>query len=165
MSDVINVLISVDTETLVQQGISQDPNNPTQVSGGQVFAIVRAANALSGEGGSELNISAYTEDIVRWRLSSLSLNDEQMTLPYRLNVSSGADLLKDLGASISTVTVPLPKPHDPLNPTSQTIQDYYWEAEVQQPGSATYQFQFMIINRHSQKLGYCTWDPFITIKS
>jgi hypothetical protein len=165
MADIINILIAVDCETLAQQSLSTDSDHPTSIAENLVYAIVRQSNALSGQGGANLDVSARTGDIIRWRETSLSLNTEYQPIAYRFHVSQGAELLKDLGPETVEVTTPLPNPEDLLHPGTQTIKSYFWEAEVRNSGRATYQFSFMIVDRDSNVKGYCTWDPYITIKS
>jgi nematocidal protein AidA len=159
----IDILIAVDTDSLIQQGLSQDSNSPTNVGDNYIYAIVRSDEAISGQAGAELNVAAETMDIIRWRMTSLTLNASYDTIPYKFVVSRGPDLVKDNGPEIVTVSTPLPNPDDLLHPGRQSVQSFFWQADVKKPGNATYHFQFMILDRHGKVKGYCTWDPFITI--
>src|SRR5690348_7179347 len=100
----IDILIAVDTDSLIQQGLSQDSNSPTNVGDNCIYAIVRSDEAVSGQAGAELNVAAETMDIIRWRMTSLTLNASYDTIPYKFVVSRGPDLVKDNGPEIVTVS-------------------------------------------------------------
>lgn len=161
----INILIAVDTETLLQQDLSMDKDNPTNVGGDDIFAIVRAADVISGQAGSALNVAARTRDNILWQMTSLTLNAESDAVPYKFTASTGADLLRDDGAATADVTEYVPNPDDLEHPDKQVVKSYYWQVQVLKAGTATYHFAFMIFDRDGNLKGCCTWDPYITIKS
>lgn len=165
---IIDVLIAIDAETIISQlGTNTDPNNPAQVTDATlIYMVTKQADAMSGNAGNELNIKAETEDVIRWRETSLSLNSDYVGILYGFQQTGGGDQLISPPTPLqATVTTPLPNPADPLHPTTQQIENYFWETTVLNPGTVTYHFKFMIIDRHSKVLGYYWWDPFITISA
>ena len=71
---IIDVLIAIDADTILKTyGPNSDATNPVQVSNaGLIFMLTKQANALSGEAGTELNLSAQTMDVIRWRETTMS---------------------------------------------------------------------------------------------
>lgn len=140
---------------------NSDPNNPVEISANFVYMVTNQGNVVTGEGGGELNVSAQTDDVLRWR--EATLNPEYSVLLYAFTPQTG--LISPPQPLQSTITVPVPNAGNPLQPGRQTIQDYFWESTVLNPGTLTYHFRFMIVNRAGAELGYYSWDPFITINS
>ncbi|MGC7100221.1 inclusion body family protein [Amycolatopsis lurida] len=166
MSEFINVLIVIDAETIIANfGKNNDSNNPKFIpdSSSLIYMTTRQ-NQIGSTPGSELTINASPTDIIRWRETTLSLNSEYTSILYKFHASSGQDLIDTPVAKSATLTEPLPNSKDPLNPTTQKINSYYWECEVAKTGSVTYNFSFMILNRSGQKQGYYYWDPYINIQ-
>lgn len=158
----IDIQITFDAETILQQyGTNTDPNNPVAVSASYIFMVVAAPDAVSGNGGGELNVKAETDDTIRWRETTPGIDYAAIlyAFPTQTNLISTPQPL------LSTVTVPLPNPNNPTQPNKQTIQDYFWNCVVLSPGTVTYHFNFMIVDRSGNTKGYYWWDPFITITS
>jgi hypothetical protein len=168
MSDTIDVLVVFDAATILANPTSpsQDPNNPTSV-GGNIFMIVDAAHAIGGQAGTELNMSAQTGDTIRWREATLAPTDfEALLYGFTQEPSTTQQPLITTPAPIQiTVTEPFPNPNAPTTPQTQTVQDYFWSCTVENAGSLTYQFQFMLISRDGVVQGFFTFDPFIQITS
>lgn len=168
MSDqTINVLVAFDAETiLAKYPNSTDSQNPTYVGSGMIHMIVRESNAVSGNAGDALTISADVDDTIRWRETTVSMDTKYSAILYKFVAASGQDLIDDPRPLISTVTVPLPDKNNPLHPRTQTIQNYFWTTTVLATGNVTYHFQFMIVQHVKDGvnvLGYYQWDPFIQI--
>lgn len=163
--EIIDVLIAVDTETIISKfGTNSDANNPVQITDSSlIFMITKSADALSGNAGSELTIAAETLDTIRWRETSLSLNATYSALLYKFVATKGGDLISQPVPLLAEVQTPLPDPSNPTQPKSQTIESYFWSSTVLQPGSVTYHFNFMIVDRAGNVQGYYWWDPFIKI--
>lgn len=125
--------------------------------------IVKNANAVNGQAGAELTISAKTLDTIRWRATSLSLNSENEVILCKY--FGDPKLISDPEPMLAEVDCPLPNPDDPYNPTTQTINTYFFNSVVEKVGSGrvTYHFVFLIIDRDGNKIGYYHWDPFINI--
>lgn len=166
MSEFINVLIAIDAETILGTfGRNTDPNNPRSISGNSKLIYMTARqNQLGSAPGSELTINACPMDIIRWRETTLSLNSEYTGMLYRFNSLAGEGLISRPTPRVVTRSEPLPNDQDPLHPSTQRINSYYWECEVLKTGTVTYNFSFMILNRKGEKLGYYYWDPYINIQ-
>ena len=165
MSEIINVIIVADAESIIEvYGGNNNSNTPQQIDPKYIHMVVKEADAISGQGGGELNISARVEDSIRWRETTLSLNAEYSSFLYKFSTNDEG-LISTPFPIEATRTVPRPDPEDPLNPQTQEIHDYHWSCEVTRVGQVTYQFSFMILDRNGEKLGYYRWDPFITISN
>jgi hypothetical protein len=160
----IDIQITFDAQTIAQSyGHNGDPNNPVQVASNLIYMVTAQADALNGNGGGELTVYAQTEDTIRWREATTS--PDYSAILYAFIPTQGAGLISTPQALEATVTVPLPDPDDPTHPNTQTIQDYFWNSTVLNPGQVTYHFWFMIVSRQGDVLGYYWWDPFISISS
>lgn len=163
----IDVLASIDAESIIHvYGKNTDPNNPVSVDDKYIHMVVRDTNAFSGQGGGELEIAASVEDQIRWRATSLSLQSKYDVLLYAFEATRGKGLISKPAPMKARVTSLLPNPDAPTNPTTQTIQDYYWSCNVEDQGEVTYHFNFMIYERsHGElkRVGCYSWDPFIKI--
>lgn len=165
MSNIINVLIAVDAETILERfGKNTDPNRPTAITNSNLIYMTTRQNQLGSSPGSELTINASPGDVIRWRETTLSENSEYTGILYRFNALSGGDLISQPQPLLMTRSEPLPNAKDPLNPTTQNIKSYFWNCTVLETGSVTYNFSFMILNAKGEKQGYYYWDPFIHIK-
>jgi hypothetical protein len=163
MSNTFDIQVTFDAETILQKyGTNTDPNNPVQVDASYVYMVVAAPAALSGNGGGELRLVAQTDDTIRWRESTPGV--DLQTILYAFSPLNNG-IISNPQLFLSNVTVPVPNPNNPLEPTTQTIQDYFWNSLAQAPGQVTYHFNFMIVDRHGNTQGYYAWDPFITITS
>lgn len=140
---------------------NSDPKNPVGISANLVCMVTNQANVVSGEGGGELKVSAQTDDVLRWR--ETTLNPEYSALLYAFTPQTG--LISPPQPLQSAITVPVPNSANPLQPGRQTIQDYFWQATVLNAGDLTYHFSFMLVDRSGAEVGYYYWDPFITITS
>lgn len=166
--NIIDVLASIDAETIAATygKNNTDPNHPRQVDQKYIHMVVKDASALKGQGGGELEIQAFTLDEIRWRSTSLTLEGSYDVLFYGFVATEGAKLISKPEPRLVTVKSLLPDPDNPLKPTIQTTQNYFWECTVEQQGEVTYHLQFMIYERSSGNLnlvGYYWWDPFIKI--
>ncbi|MPQ49271.1 hypothetical protein GCQ56_19905 [Marinifilum sp. N1E240] len=163
--EIIDVLIAVDTETIISNyGLNKDPNNPVQITDASlIFMITKRDDALSGNAGTELAIGAKTLDTIRWRETSLSLNATYSALLYKFVATAGGDLISNPIPLLVEVQTPLPDPSNPTMPKTQTIESYFWTSTVLKPGSVTYHFNFMILDRAGNVQGYYWWDPYIKI--
>lgn len=162
---IIDLLIVVDGETLIETLPPGTVDKPTSVPEPMIYMVVMNDRAVFGQASKELKIKAITDDVIRWRAASLSLNANYQVLLYKYLALKGDDLITPPVPLISEVTSPLPNPSDPLKPTTQKRKYPFWQATVLQAGEVTYAFHLMILDRQSTPLGYYYWDPFITISS
>ncbi|MDB6183167.1 inclusion body family protein [Paracoccus fistulariae] len=164
---IIDVLTAIDADSIVATlGTNSDSANPVQITQPDlIFMLTRQKNALSGEGGTELQISAQTMDTIRWRATSMSMNAAYSVILYDFVAASGANLISPPQPLEADVTDPLPDPADPTTPKTQKIKSYFWNTTVLEPGNTTYHFKFMILDRTGVVQGYYWWDPYIHINS
>jgi hypothetical protein len=160
---IVDVLIIIDAETLLAAYPAGTAAHPTSVDQPLIQLVVRQANGVFGEGTKELKLTAETEDVIRWRETTTSLDGRYTGMLYKFFALRGAALISPPQPLVATVRTPLPDPADPLHPTSQTIASYFWTTTVLSPGETTYAFQFAVMDRAGHALGYFSWDPFIKI--
>lgn len=161
--DIIDLILVMDTAGLLAAYPPGSPEAPNSVDQPLIYMMVRQANAVFGEASKELKISARTGDILRWRASSLSLNSDSTAALYKFFALRGSDLLSPPAPLLAQIASPLPNPADPLHPGRQEIANAFWQSTILAPGNVTYAFQFMVLDRDNNPLGYFSWDPFITI--
>ncbi len=161
--EIIDMLIVMDGESMVDTLRPGTMDQPTVVPTKLIYMIAKDEKAVFGQASKELKITATTGDILRWRASSLSLNSAYQVLLYKYFALRGDDLLSPPVALIVDEKSPLPNPSAPTKPTIQTYKDHFWQATVLSPGEVTYAFQFMVMDREGDQLGYYYWDPFIQI--
>jgi hypothetical protein len=164
---IIDVLIAIDADTILKTyGPNIDSAHPVQVSNaGLIFMLTKQANALSGEAGTELNLSAQTMDVIRWRETTMSLNSAYTGILYAFVPTAGGNLISTPTPLEADVTEPLPDPSNPAVPKTQTVKSYFWNSTVLAAGQVTYHFQFLICDRNGAVQGYYWWDPYITISN
>lgn len=167
MSATIDVLVVFDAATILANHTSPSQNSgaPTSVGTG-IYMIVDSAHAAGGQATTELTLKAETGDTIRWRESTLASTDyEALLYGFTSEQSTTSSLITTPTPILITVTEPFPNPTNLTMPETQTVQDYFWNCTVENAGSLTYQFQFMLVSRQGAVQGYFTWDPFITISS
>jgi nematocidal protein AidA len=166
MSEIINILIAIDTETIIKAyGPNQDLNNPRSICSNLIRMIVRQGNVLSEQASGELNVQAQVDDIIQWRETSLSLSDDSNAVLYKYMPIFGGELISEVVAHKIDLMIPLPNPKDPLNPKIQKRTSHFWSSVVKGQGSVIYTFRFFIMDRNKKIVGYYSWDPYITIKA
>ena len=170
MSATIDVLVVFDAATILADNSSpsQDSTSPTSVGRG-IYMIVDAGHAAGDQAGEELAVNAQTGDTIRWREATLAPTDYEallygFTSEQRPNTPQ-QNLITTPVPLLITVTEPYPDPDNPTTPQTQTVFDYFWNCTVENAGSLTYQFRFMLVSRDGKVAGYFTWDPFINITS
>jgi hypothetical protein len=168
MSDIqiIDVLLVADTAAILEKyGSAGTPSKPTYLDENLIWLIVRQKQAIFANASAELKLAARTEDIIRWRATSLSHNAENSALFYAFQpMRPGTDkLIRTPRANLVELKTPLPDPDAPAKPTMQQVQDYFWQTTVLSAGEAVYTFDFTIVHRDGTVHGYFSWDPFIKI--
>jgi hypothetical protein len=168
----IDILCAIDAGELPT--LSQDSNNPTGGLNNYVYMIVKSADAISGQAGPELNISANIGDNVRWRATSLDSNFGLSVVFYNFTASQGGNLLSSptlLGGVNNgtpyTVNEMMPvQGNMPWSTTNVAVPYDFYQSTVEGTGSVTYQWSFKVNKTNNGSLvGYGIWDPFITISN
>lgn len=167
MSRVTDILVSIDTETILSKypNISKNPAAPTLIDVNHVYMVTNQNNVISGQAGGELNLKAQVGDLIRWRETSLSQSFETAVVFYKFISGQGNDLISTPTPRKATASVAVPNTSNPSVPSCQKVDNYYWSSETLAVGSVTYHFNFLIVNRDCQIVGCCSWDPFITIRN
>jgi hypothetical protein len=165
----LNVLISFDAETIVEQypNASRNPDAPTYVDQSLIYMTTRHDHIV-GTSGAELNLRAEPRDSVMWRETTLSLNSEYKALLYRyVSSDSRHELIRTPWIEVADGIYPMPKEGSEGTPefVTQSYKDHYWRTSVKSVGKVTYHFYFQILDRHRKLQGYYQWDPFITIEN
>ncbi|KIH81277.1 inclusion body family protein [Pseudomonas batumici] len=165
MSRVTDVLVSFDTETILKKypNPSRNPDAPTLIDWQHVYMITNQDNVVSGQAGGELDLKAQVGDLIRWRETSLSLGFEKSVIFYRFIGNVGANLISTPTPRKATASYAQPNTSNPVIPTCQKVDNYYWSSETLETGRVTYHFNFMIVDRDCKPCGYFSWDPFISI--
>jgi len=165
MSRVTDVLVAIDTATILQKypNISKSAENPTLIDVKHVFMITNQDNVVSGQAGGELDLKAQVGDLIRWRESSLSLGFETSAIFYKFIGNVGNELISTPTPRKAEASCAVPNTSSPSTPTCQPISNFYWSSETLKCGRVTYHFNFMIVDRNCKPVGYCSWDPFISI--
>ncbi|MEM7537778.1 MAG: inclusion body family protein [Chloroflexota bacterium] len=164
MSKVIDILIVVDAETIIKDyGRNNEPAEAAQINSDHVFMTVKEDQALSGQGGGDLEIKANVGDILRWRQTTISLGSGYSAMLCEFKQTAGKDLIINDGPRTNKVIVPLPNPNDVYHPNTQVITDYHWNGEVNDYGSEYYAFLFLITDRHGKTQGFYSWDPKVQV--
>lgn len=165
MSRVTDVLVAFDTETILQKypNPSKNPNAPTLIDFHHVYMITNQDNVINGQAGGELDLKAQVGDLIRWRETSLSLGFEKSVIFYKFIGNVGNELISTPTPRKAEASFAQPNTTNPSVPTCQKIANYYWSSETLSTGRVTYHFNFMVVDRNCNAMGYFSWDPFITI--
>lgn len=158
----IYVQITFDAAGIIERyGQNSNASTPVAVSGNFIYMVAAQNHVLSGtEGSDELTLLAQTMDEVAWLESTLG--PDYSVILYQFAANPG-NLLGQAQLNQSAVKLPLPNPTNPMQPLMQTVQEYYWSVNVENPGTVAYHFNFMVVARDGTVQGYYTWDPFIKI--
>ncbi|ATB30734.1 AidA/PixA family protein [Melittangium boletus] len=175
-SSFVDILTVIDAK-----GIINDMNSPgTQLGRGTrdypsplygaekyAFMLVkRSESKPDTEATDELRVSVSTNDILRWRTTSMTMNTGYGVLLYDVHISQGDDLVRTPTRYVIEGIVPKPKSDKDGNGLldgSEPYQDAILQSTARSPGEVTYQLRFMIVDRTNNPIAYFSWDPFITI--
>lgn len=161
---IIDILMTVDAETIMKNYGPGTAVSPTSIDESMIYLIVRSENGVFGEGSGELKVKAHTLDTLRWRETTLTLNAAYSAILYQYQAMGGQkEILSTPEPVVAEVQTPLPDPDDPLHPKTQTMNNYFWNAQAVSTGEVTYAFSFMIVDRNNVVQGYYSWDPFIQV--
>jgi len=171
MSEIIDIIIAVDTANLMTAcpNPSQNPNTPTWI--GHNFAYMIAANEYvrSGQATGDLSISADINDSVRWRMLSFSGNSSYSAGIMNVTYLSGNQVTSPVEGRLSQPQTPVPGTTPgsvALPPTFVTTPqfDYFLTADIVTFGTENYSVVFAVMTYTKgalKTLGYFAWDPQI----
>ena len=169
----IDVLVAIDSDTIlsVYGNGGSSPSSPKPVDNSYIYMIVAQDDALSGNAGGELNISASNGDNIRWRETTLSMNFNTSVVfaefsTQQTSLITSPELVGGFppDGDVETELEPQPVQGTPPWSAKETSTPYhFWQATAESPGTVTYHWVFQIFNSDGTSAGYYSWDPFITI--
>ncbi|MEB0048200.1 MULTISPECIES: inclusion body family protein [unclassified Pseudomonas] len=165
MSQVTDVLVSIDTETILKNypDISKNPAAPTLIDFKHVYMVTHNNHVISGQAGDELDLKADVGDLIRWRETSVSQSFETAVIFYKFVGHQGNHLISPPSPRRATACIAVPNVSNPSEPSCQKIDNHYWCSETLSSGQVTYQFHFLIVDRDCKIAGCCSWSPLISI--
>ncbi|ATB43162.1 hypothetical protein CYFUS_008642 [Cystobacter fuscus] len=167
---VIDVLVVVDAESIMEQfqgNLSTNPAKPTYIgtNSNLVYMFVKGDEVVSGQATSNLNVAVKTNNLIRWRAASLTMNTEYSVILNSCLITQGQSLISPPQPINPSVYVPVPTVSGGTvtGETRQTFTDFYFQAVGLNTGQVTYTFSFAITNNDGNVLGYFKWDPNLSI--
>lgn len=161
--NIVDILMVIDAETLIQQYPKGTADNPTVVPAPLIYLIADSSFVDFGQASKELKIAIKSLDEIRWRSTTTSMNSDYFSLLYKFELKDGDPIISTPTPLLAEVQTPLPNMENPLQPKTQTIENYFWTSTALSQGEMTYTFYFMVLDRNNNPLGYYFWDPFIKI--
>lgn len=154
-----NVLLIVDAESLLSRypQPSLEPQNPTEITQGFIFAISGTDATQSTTNDSLLTLTARNGKNFHIRGRTVSLLAEHSVVFYEMSVGNAGVLSPPEWVVHSNLTVPAPDPANPTQPGSHTADDHYWHCTQLSAGVETCVLNFMLINKSCEALGYFSW--------
>ena len=130
-----------------------------------VYMISSGNYAISGQGQSELNVSANSGDIIQWTVTDPTSGQEYNPVLYGFTTNNPTVLTAPV---MLAETLEVYQPQSTTAPTGPfqkvNYPDYVWQTTILQPGQqAQYSWKFVILDNNGTQLGAYSWDPFITI--
>jgi hypothetical protein len=190
-NDTMDILVAIDTDTILNSvgksfngkvfTLSNDSTKPSQLYSyadnfgrldQSVVYMIAPRNSVIGnsQGGSELNVQMNLGDSIRWRATSLSKGLDHAVVLYQYTQTDGNGRIGHLDQNGPEPSPVYGSPLPIINfdnysstPKKQDVENYFWQGEAQIKGNIRYSWAFMIVDSQNKVLGYCSWDPYITI--
>ncbi|MFT4112611.1 inclusion body family protein [Silvibacterium sp.] len=172
MSKTINILITIDTDSVKAQypSPSKNPDSPTGMAHDKGFMVATGTIVNSGQGTGDLSISALVGDTVRAFATSGSDNFEDSVLLYGLPKFKGDQVFSDFLYQNFTKSTVLP--NSTSQPLPAKIADevfWFYQASVISKGTEGYEVRFGLYTRDPLTgqpvlYGYFSWDPEIKVQ-
>jgi hypothetical protein len=155
-----NVLLIVDAESLLSRypQPSLEPQNPTRIEEGFIFAISGTQTPQSTTNDSLMTFLASNGKDFHIRGRTVSLLAEHSVVFYEMSVGNAGVLSPPELVVHANLTVPAPNPESPTQLGSHTADDHYWHCTQLAAGVAACELQFMLINKSCEALGYFSWS-------
>ncbi|WP_283190130.1 AidA/PixA family protein [Pseudomonas sp. PMCC200344] len=160
-----NVLLIVDAESLLSRypQPSLEPQNPTEIEEGFIFAISGKKTAQSRINDSIATFVASNGENFHIRGRTVSLLAEHSVVFYEMSVGDAGVLSPPELVVHTNLTVPAPDPENQTQPGSHTADDHYWHCTQLAAGVAACELKFMLINKSCEALGYFRWSVDVTL--
>jgi hypothetical protein len=154
-----NVLLIVDAESLLSRypQPSLEPQNPTVIEDGFIFAISGTQTTKDAISDSNLNLFAINGKNFHLRGRTVSLLAEHSVVFYEMSVGDAGVLSPPELVVHGKLTVPAPDPANPTQPGSHTADDHYWHFTQLAAGVEACVLNFMLIDKNCEALGYFSW--------
>lgn len=154
-----NVLLIVDAESLLSRypQPSLEPQNPTDIASGFVFAISGKQTTKNTINDSLMTLRASNGKDFHIRGRTVSLLAEHSVVFYEMSVGDAGVLSPPELVVHANLTVPAPDPENPTHPGSHRTDDHYWHCTQLATGVEGCVLNFMLINNNCEPLGYFSW--------
>ena len=155
-----NVLLIVDAESLLLRypQPSLEPQNPTEIEDGFIFAISDTRTTQSTINDSVMTFTVSNGKDFHIRGRTVSLLAEYSVVFYEMSVGDVGVLSPPELVVHANLTVPAPDPENPTQPGSHTADDHYWHCTQLAAGVAACELKFVLINKSCEALGYFSWS-------
>ena len=175
MANIIDILIIPDPERILRD---HDPDtSPVKLRDdgqGYVFmaapwleTVHKTGNLQQEEGGNELDIEIKVHDVLRWRMSSLSLGRNYQCFITNFAIKNGEGYISPPTKLLGPISVATWNPStapDAFNIIKQPSFDYCWQSVANAPGWFTYSTEFAIADDKGNNQGSFSFDPLIHIQ-
>lgn len=104
----------------------------------------------NGEGGYVLDVKAEVNDIIRWRITSLTGGFEYQCFIQSFVFLCGASVMSPVGHKNELVSYPFRDAKGIV--TAKQVNDYYWETTVAAPGTAGYHIIFFMFDSNGGRV-------------
>ena len=127
-------------------GSLNDPASGRNCQSSCIYMLSKAADAIQGQGTSELNVRAFQYDNLQWFNTTMQNELDYLVDFYKFQKLSGPDVFA---------------PGQPANMGA------YWQATIVNLAVGqriTYNWCFKITDKRNPSVAwYCYWDPYITL--
>jgi hypothetical protein len=171
MSKTINILITIDTDTVRKNypSPSKDSNKPTGIAHNLGYMVASGTTVNSGQGTGDIDFNALVGDTVRSFAVSGSDNFEDAVLLYGMPRFSGDEVLGlFIYQSFTKSTVVANSHTSPLPARIEEEPFWFYQASVAKKGVEGFMVQFGLYTRdlttgQPTLFGYYQWDPTIRV--
>ena len=162
-----SVLLIVDAESLLSRypQPSLDPQKPTAIEGGFIFAISATTAAPNIINDSKIILTTNNGKVFHIRGRTVSLLAEHTVVFHNMTVHDSGVLSPPKLIVHGDQTVPAPDPANPIQPGSHSADDHYWECSQLSTGVTACEFNFMLINQRCEAVGYFSWKAEVTLSA
>lgn len=130
MSDIINVLVIIDTDRVIKNfpKPSKDQKSPIALSKGYQYMVVSDNNTISGNEEIDLNLnfSIETEKSIRFHGTSEYANFEKSILIYKIKSNNESRISNQL--KLSSINTPIPLGSEVL--PAKIVSMHFWFYEI-----------------------------------
>ncbi len=172
----VNILVAVNAEQLAQKvadgalhaGTMSSPTSLGSWGSSDAFIamITQSQYAVTGQGQSELNVTASSGDVIRWMITGFDFGTDYSVYVYSSNFNPSNDIASTVYMNLQANEFLPPSGDTTQAPVAVTNHIYVAQSTVS--GNSGTQIQYTMSfavydNKAKRNLGYFVWDPFITI--